>query len=422
MHASLAAAAWVSVSLASSAWAAAMDDLGDPLRLTAVIEYARAHNPEMRAARDRAEAATFMPAQVRALDDPVLSHEVWNAPESLRVDEADNNIVRISQTFPFPGKRRLAAAVAGRDAEVSRREADAVELDVITEVKRAYFDLWEAHEKLLIYSREKDILQRFARIAERRYGTGDVSQSDVLRAQTELTRLINRVSTATLAIDSARAELNALLSRTPDAPLATPVEPDPPRLDLSPETLIESALKNRPELSAQAAAIAREETAIKLAQRSYWPDFEVSVSRFLNFAQDDGFGAMATVSIPIAYRSKYDAAVSEAKARLAVAQAERRRLEDRIRREVKQAFLRARTAELQHDLFVTTHIPQAEQSLRVTEAAYQTGAVDLLALLDGARVIEMVHLEHIDAAAEYEKAVADLERAVGTNLRTDDVR
>jgi outer membrane protein TolC len=422
MHASLAAAAWVSVSLASSAWAAAMDDLGDPLRLTAVIEYARAHNPEMRAALDRAEAATFMPAQVRALDDPVLSHEVWNAPESLRVDEADNNIVRISQMFPFPGKRRLAAAVAERDVEVSRREADAVELDVITAVKRAYFDLWEAHEKLLIYSREKDILQRFARIAERRYGTGDVSQSDVLRAQTELTRLINRVSTATLAIDSARAELNALLSRTPDAPLATPVEPDPPRLDLSPETLIESALKNRPELSAQAAAIAREETAIKLAQRGYWPDFEVSVSRFLNFAQDDGFGAMATVSVPIAYRSKYDAAVSEAKARLAVAQAERRRLEDRIRREVKQAFLRARTAELQHNLFVTTHIPQAEQSLRVTEAAYQTGAVDLLALLDGARVIEMVHLEHIDAAAEYEKAVADLERAVGTNLRTDDVR
>ena len=39
------------------------------------------------------------------------------------------------------------------------------------------------------------------------------SQSDVLRAQMELTRLVNRVTTQTLSIDSARAELNALLSR-----------------------------------------------------------------------------------------------------------------------------------------------------------------------------------------------------------------
>jgi outer membrane protein TolC len=396
---------------------AAAEELGDPLRLTAVIEYARIHNPEIRAAQSRAEAAGFMPAQVRALDDPVLSHEAWNMPESLRVDQADNNILRIAQAFPFPGKRRLAGAVAQHEADAARRQADGTALDVEAEVKRAYFDLWETHVRLLIYSREKDIVQRFARLAEHRYATGEVTQSDVLRAQTELTRLINRVSTATLAIDSARAALNALLSRAPDAPLAAPAEPEPPRLDRAPEALAEIALSHRPELAAQSASIAREEIAVELARRRYWPDFEISVARFANYAQNDGFGAMATVTVPIAYRSKYDAAVAEATARLAAARADRRRLEDRIRREVQQAYLRARTAELQYALFVTTHIPQAEQSLRVTEAAYQTGAVDLLALLDSARAIEMVHLEHIAAAAEFERAVADLERAVGSELR-----
>ena len=90
------------------------DDLGDPLRLSAVVAYVREHNPEIRAARSRAEVAAFMPAQVRALDDPTVSHEAWNMPNSFRMDRADNNIFRISQKLPFPGKRRLAGAVAER--------------------------------------------------------------------------------------------------------------------------------------------------------------------------------------------------------------------------------------------------------------------------------------------------------------------
>ena len=340
-------------------------------------------------------------------------------PNSFRMDRADNNIFRISQKLPFPGKRRLAGAVAEREADVSRHIAEGTALDAVSEVKRAYFDLWEAHEKLLVYSRDKEILQRFARVAESRYGTGDVTQSDVLRAQTEVTHVANQVATGTLAIDTARADLNALMSRAPDAPLAIPEEPEPPRLTLTSQALLELARQQRPELAAQSAAVAREETAIELAHRNYWPDFEVNFSRFLNSEEDDGFGLMGTVTIPFAYRSKYDAALSEAQARLDVARAERRRVEDVIARQVQQAFLRARTAELQHNLFVTTHIPQAEQSLHVTEAAYQTGSVDLLALLDSARAIEAAHLEHIEAAADFERAIVDLERAIGSDLAPD---
>ena len=90
-----------------------------------------------------------------------------------------------------------------------------------------------------------------------------------------------------------------------------------------------------------------------------------------------------------------------------------------MRREVRQAWLRARTALLQHDLFVTTHIPQAEQALRVTESAYLAGSVDFLALIDGVRAIEAAHVEHVEAAGEFERTWADLERAVGAPLPRD---
>lgn len=390
------------------------------LRLADVLEQAHERNPEIRAARDRAAAAAAVPGRVRALDDPTFSYEVWNAPQPFRVDRADNNILRLSQKVPFPGKRALAGEVAGREADMARSEGTGVELDVTTAVKRAYYDLWAAHELLDVYSRERGLVERFARIAEQKYGVGEVAQSDVLRAQVELTHFINRVTTQTLAIDGVRAELNALLSRPPSDPLGVPEDPPPPRLDPEVDRLIGLAVDSRPELRAEEAAVAREEAAVRLAQRDYFPDFEFNVGRFINPGQRDGFGAMAAVSIPLAYKWKYDAGLAEARARLSSAQAELRRLQDRVQREVKQAHVRAQTALLQWKLFINTHIPQAEQSLRVAESAYQTGGVDWLALIDTARTLESVHVEHVQAAAEFEKAYADLERAVGQELARGD--
>jgi len=353
---------------------------------------------------------------VRALDDPTFSYEMWNAPNPVRVDRADNNILRLSQKVPFPGKRALAGEVAVREADMARSEGTSVELDVAAAVKRAYYDLWATHELLNIYSRERGLVERFARIAEQKYSVGEVAQSDVLRAQVELTRFINRVTTQTLAIDGARAELNALLSRPPGDPLGIPEEPPSPHLDPDADGLIGLAVSTRPELRAQQAAVAREEAAVRLAQREYFPDFEFNVARFLNPGQRDGFGGMAAVTIPLAYKWKYDAGLSEARARLGSAQAELRRVQDRVQREVKQAYVRAQTALLQWKLFVNTHIPQAEQSLRVAESAYQTGGIDWLALIDTARTLESLHVEHVDAEAELQKAYADLERAVGEKI------
>ena len=399
----------------AAAWSGSAAAL-EPLRLGDVIDQARRDNPQLRAARERARAAAAVPTRVSALDDPTVSYEEWNAPNSFRPDRADNNILRLSQKFPFPGKRRLEGAMAEQDAEVARRESDSIELDIVTAVKRAFYDLWAAHQMLTVYSREQTLVQRLAHIAEKKYGVNEVSQSDVVRAQVELTRLVNRVTTQAIRLDAARSALNVLLSRGPDEPVGVPEDVAPPRLAETTEPLIRMALESRPEVVAQRAIIAREESAVALAHRQYYPDFELSVGRFFNPGSRDGVGAMASVSIPIAYKWKYDAAVAEASAKLASAQAELRRTEDRVRGEVKDAFLRARAALLQRNLFLSTHIPQAEQSLKVAQSGYETGSIDFLSLMDTSRTIESVHVEHIDAEAELQRAYADLERAIGKDL------
>src|SRR5262249_41522633 len=74
------------------------------------------------------------------------------------------------------------------------------------------------------------------------------------------------------------------------------------------------------------------------------------------------------------------------------------------------------------NLYAQTHIPQAEQALASSRIGYQTGKVDFLALVDSLRVVEQVHLEHIAAATDFEKAYADLEQAVGQELPRQEAR
>src|SRR5262249_59858549 len=123
------------------------------------------------------------------------------------------------------------------DARAAALDADAVVLDVETAVKRAYWSLWRAHQRLAIYERQRVLTERFAKTAEQRYAVGGVPQADVLRAPGELTHAITEGPTGSLAIDTARAGLNALLSRPPSDPLRDPEEPRLPKPPPSAECL-----------------------------------------------------------------------------------------------------------------------------------------------------------------------------------------
>lgn len=408
------AAALTAVTITTALAAAA--ETAEPLRLADVLEIAQQANPEIRVMRERATAMRAVPAQVSAYDDPTLSWEGWDIPDSLRVDEAENNIFRLSQKIPFPGKRTLAGTVAEHEADAGQQEVRVAELEVATAVKRAYYDLWLTHQKRDIFSRDKLLIERITRTAEQKYGVGEATQADALRSQVELTHMVIEVNTAALAVEQAEAELNALLSRAPDEPLGVPEEPPMHAIGASIETLTDLALQQRPELAAQRATIAREESGVELAEISRRPDFEFSFGRFINFDRSDGFGAMASVTLPFVQWGKYDALTAEARAKRAAAEAELRRWQDRVRREVAQAYARARTASMQHNLALSTHIPQAEQALHVTETAYAVGSVDFLSLLDSVRRIESVHIQHVEAGAQLAIATADLERAIGGAL------
>src|SRR2546428_10427352 len=67
---------------------------GGPLPLRDVVAYARAHNPELEAARQRQAAPRPVPAQAAAPGDPTLPAQSLDSPRALPHQGADHHILQ----------------------------------------------------------------------------------------------------------------------------------------------------------------------------------------------------------------------------------------------------------------------------------------------------------------------------------------
>ena len=84
--------------------------------------------------------------------------------------------------------------------------------------------------------------------------------------------------------------------------------------------------------------------------------------------------------------------------------------------DVRDAVIRLQTLRDQIDLFEQVLIPQTEETLRATEAAYETAQLGVLDLLDSERMQLDVRLVTARYAADYLVTLAELERAIGTTV------
>lgn len=397
----------------------AVDQTPQPsLVLSDLIQEALVRNPEIAAARKQWEAASQRIAQARTLDDPTLSVQWWNAPESFNLGRSENTIVGLSQKLPFPGKLALKEDVAGRSADISEQAVRAKERDLIARLKQTYYDLFLAYKAIQIHHEQIDLLKQFVEIATAKFRAGKGSQVDVLKAQVELSILHQQLPVLDQRRDTAQGKLNQLLDRDPRFPLAPPQEPHEGRFDQDLEDLYRAATAARPELKAADLAVQRNEQSHALARREYFPDINLGVQRFQNFQAPNGFGAVVSINLPFAFwtKSKYDAAVQEAAAAVAAARADLRTVENLTRFQIRDLLAKVRASWEVAVLYRTTVLPQAEQGVAAARAGYRTGKTGFLDLIEADRAWRGFQLEYYRALVEREHRLAELEQVIGADL------
>ncbi|HSF58418.1 MAG TPA: TolC family protein [Candidatus Binatia bacterium] len=394
------------------------------LTLSELVAQALENNPEIQAAKRKVESARARAGQATYLEDPEVNFEAWGVPLNQPVNyrKANPLIFGMRQKLPFFGKLGLKGEIAGQEVKMIEEELRAKEQEIVAKVKSAYADYFMASKNVEIYKELLELVRYTSTTAEGLYQVGRAPQQDVIKALLERTELLNKLTWAEKELTTSQAKLNTLLSRPPSFPLGQPGEPALAPVDLQSSSLEKLAVEQRPELRALESSINKSERAVELAERNRkYPDFMVGLQYW--FAPDQSpkhmYAPMVTLTIPFSpwTKGKHDYEIEEALAERQAARANLAAVKNMTLFEVREMSAKVAAAMKSVSIYRDGLLPQAEQAFQAAVAAYQTGGVNFMTLLDAQRTIRDVRMGYYKALVDYEQSRADLERAVGKELQ-----
>ena len=407
--------------LRGDAQTATVSEPGQPITLPALVAEAEEQNPELRAAFYEREAVRQRVRPAGALPDPVISFGQMNTGNivpftTLGETEMTRISIGIEQDFPLFGKRSLREKLAAEQAEAETWRYESIRLRILSELKVAYYELFFQYRALESLQRTMELLETFEETASAMYRVGRATQADVLRAQTELTRLQEQIELATQRQQAAEAEINSLLNRPADSLLSPPAEFEKAALERSYEDLLKLAMERFPLLRQQQEIIASRQYAMELAEKERYPDVGAMFAYHNRGGLKDLWEIAGTVRVPLYFGRKQKYEIEAASAELSAAKNQQDALRAAVQFKLKDAFLEATTAQRLLALLEQTIIPQETMTLEATSSSYQVGAADSLAVIQSLVQLTEDQVRYYEYLTRFHQALARMEPLVGEEL------
>lgn len=386
-----------------------------------LLSYARQSNPEFALMLREADAAAARIAPAGNLPDPSFSIELRDITRdrtispTLNPSNVGSTKYTVRQMFPWPGKRDLARAAAEASAEQSNQAARSTWNELAMRLKVAHARRYELAQRRAIVGEIDALLANLESVTRTRYAGGLASQADAVRALSERTMLRGELISLAAQARTIDAQLNALLARPPDAPLAEPVRLQMPAEEMRFAPLAERLRDRNPDLAADRARVDSADRSRELAYRNRYPDFALAVSPIQRDNRLADWDVMFEITIPLQQGTRR-AQEQEAEAMVAAASARREATMQRSIGELGTALAQLEGAREMARLTEASLLPQARVNLEAALAAYETGKVDFPALLDAERQLRQARLSLLAAEVEAQMRLAEIERLVGEDL------
>lgn len=365
---------------------------------------------DWKAAVDRIEIASAYPnSNVTLGYSYTLSSERMKAFDRMTFSAGFDSMENLS----FPTKVIQRGKVALDEARANGERFRAAKFDLQRRVLSAWADYVLLAERLRV-QQERLSLDRIALDTTRaRIGAGG-AQQDLLRAGVVLRVAEDATKSTEAELAAARAMLNGLLAREPDAALAPPrMMPAPRLIPTDDAALLAAAVDQNPELSALAHQVAGRGDALELARLQWIPDINPSVVFSGSIAQAIG----AAIVLPTTIK-EIQGGIKEAQAMLRGSEAVLRQTRSDRAASFVATLVSLRNAERQASIFETRVVPLSERALSTIRQSYAAGTATYLDMIDAQRMLLDARLVIAEARAMREKRLAELEALMGTDVET----
>jgi outer membrane protein TolC len=239
----------------------------------------------------------------------------------------------------------------------------------------------------------------------------------VLRAQLEISILLERLAQLDRDRQSAAAEINRLAARPPDAAIDATEPIDVPAATLSLEMVRTRAAEQFPDVRRDDAVVAERTEALALTRREQRPELGVRL------ATQKGAGDMPwmygldlMVSLPLFWGRKQAPIIAGASAALDAARSARANTAAAAVARATQEHAALTASRTLVDLYGDSVLPQARLTLESSLAAYEVGRVDFLTVITSFVAVLNYEISLEEERARAWRALARLEPLTGLSL------
>ena len=425
MRAAIPMAMAVGMALAPPAWAGNTGP-SDPAPIGATVDelvaIARRMNPDVKVAALEADSAAAKVEGAGSLPDPKIEWNVqqWPREEPGALPKSPflgDNMYSVVQMFPFWGKRGLRrdiAAAGSRQAALMRRE---VENEIVARVEITYAQYHSAH---LVGDLDRDLRDRMdtlAKLAAARYAQGLGRQDDATRAEVEKARLETEIARTDAARHQARVTINRLLDRDLEGPLVEmpAPRPIPPAAALELASLTARAQAANPQILAQQAAIEGADNSVDLAERDWYPDFEVGVGPEMMGSRWVGYNAMVSATVPLQW-GLHESEIGAAEATAAASRAKREAIAKDVTDGLSAAWIGLRSDREVETLLTESQLPQAKIGFESVANSYALGRANFVDVLTAEQQLWTTDIDLIKTRFDEQIRLAEIEKLVGGKL------
>jgi outer membrane protein TolC len=380
------------------------------------------NNPELAAARRDIDMRVARIAPAGAPPDPTLSFGYMGGlrrPPFFPASSTPNAFRQVgaSQEIPFPGKLSLRSRIAAVDADASRWTLEDTRLQLTADLKATYFAYQFATRSLAIVQRNRKLLDQFRQMAEARFSVGQAIQQDVLKAQLEISGLIERTTMLERQRDGLRARINGLLYRQQDTSVDTDLVFTVVTLPPDVATLRAEALQRYPALKRDEQHITRSQQQLALARKEILPDFGINVAaQKMVGGMPWMYGVDVMVTVPIFWQRKQRPMVAEAVAGVDAGRRTRDNTVALAEAQVTELYVNASSAKRLMDLYSGSILPQARLTLESALASYQVGKAEFLTVLTDFMSVLTYEIGLEEQRTQYHAALAGLEPLVAAEF------
>lgn len=341
---------------------------------------------------------------------------------------------QFSKLFERGGKREFRSRQAEAQVNVASAQVDDALRNQLFALRQAFGNAILARDNLRLAAEIDAQYAKTEDLTAVRVKAGDLPGIELYRLQAGRLQFQQAVIDSQTAYEqAARDLLNVLSARTQDvvdtnsrpvsigtttdlfqtAPLLVTGDFSDATVPQTLEQLKDLAHGTRPDLRVARANLEATEFGLKLAQAQRSRDINVA-TEYQRVGDDDTLGIVT--QIPVLLYNNGKAAVEQARALRAAAEAQLHQAEIQVDTDVEKAYQNYLAAQRSVALYSGENLKQVQKVRDIVDFSYRNGAVSLLELLDAERTVRQASTAYNQARANYQASVWQIEQAVGRDL------